>query len=37
LLDVHFVTDADLTSRTSSAIKIGAVTDAALPLLLAKT
>jgi pyruvate,water dikinase len=32
LLDVHFVTDADLAARTSFAIKIGAVTDAALPL-----
>jgi pyruvate,water dikinase len=32
LLDVHFVTDADLAARTSYAAKIGAVTDAARPL-----
>ncbi len=29
LLDVHFVSDDDLASRTSYAVKIGAVTDAA--------
>ncbi len=32
LLDVHFVTDADIAARTSYAAKIGAVTDAARPL-----
>ena len=34
LLDVHLVTDADIAARTSYAVKIGAVTDAAqeLPL-----
>lgn len=34
LLDVHFVTDEDIARRTSFAVKIGAVTDAAreLPL-----
>ncbi|MBL0177228.1 MAG: hypothetical protein IPP94_18615 [Ignavibacteria bacterium] len=34
LLDVHFVTDADIEAKTSFASKIGAVTDAArlLPL-----
>lgn len=34
LLDVHFVTDEDIARRTSYAVKIGAVTDAAreLPL-----
>ena len=34
LLDVHFVTDADIAARSSFAVKIGAVTDAArlLPL-----
>jgi len=32
LLDVHIVTDADLAARTSLAVKIGAVTDAARPL-----
>lgn len=32
LLDVHFVTDEDIASRTSYASKIGAVTDAATPL-----
>ena len=32
LLDVHFVTDADIAARTSFAVKIGAVTDAAWPL-----
>jgi hypothetical protein len=34
LLDVHFVTDADIAQRTSYAIKIGAVTDAARQLTL---
>ncbi len=32
LLDVHFVTDGDIARRTSYAVKIGAVTDAARPL-----
>ena len=34
LLDVHIVTDQDIAKRTSHAVKIGAVTDAAreLPL-----
>ncbi len=34
LLDVHFVTDKDITAGTNFAIKIGAVTDAATPLLM---
>lgn len=32
ILDVQFVTDADIAKKTSYAIKIGAVTDAARPL-----
>jgi hypothetical protein len=32
LLDLHFVSDADIAARTSFAVKIGAVTDAAWPL-----
>ena len=32
LLDVHIVTDRDIEKRTSFAVKIGAVTDAARPL-----
>ena len=32
LLDVHFVSDDDIAARTSWAVKIGAVTDAARPL-----
>jgi len=32
LLDVHIVTDADIANKTSWAVKIGAVTDAARPL-----
>ncbi len=36
LLDVHWVTDEDIAKRTSFAVKIGAVTDAARPLPLAK-
>ncbi|MDD3642515.1 MAG: PEP/pyruvate-binding domain-containing protein [Candidatus Krumholzibacteria bacterium] len=32
LLDVHFVTDGDIAARSSYAVKIGAVTDAARPL-----
>lgn len=34
LLDVHIVTDEDIKNRTSYAVKIGAVTDAARPLTL---
>ena len=36
LLDVHIVTDEDIEQKTSYAVKIGAVTDAARPLALAK-
>jgi len=32
LLDVHLVTDEDITNRTSYAVKINAITDAALEL-----
>ena len=32
LLDVHFVTDEDIRKKTSYAVKIGAVTDAAREL-----
>jgi pyruvate,water dikinase len=31
ILDIHFVTDADIANKTSYALKIGAVTDAARP------
>lgn len=34
LLDVHIITDEDISNKTSYAIKIGAVTDAARPLVL---
>ncbi len=34
LLDIHIITDEDISNRTSYAIKIGAVTDAARPLTL---
>jgi len=34
LLDVHFVTDEDVEHKTSYAVKIGAITDAARPLTL---
>ena len=34
LLDVHLITDEDIQNRTSYAIKIGAVSDAARPLAL---
>jgi pyruvate,water dikinase len=34
LLDIHYVTDADLAARTSFAARIGALSDAARPLLL---
>lgn len=34
LLDVHWVTDEDIAKKTSYAVKIGAVTDAARPLIL---
>jgi hypothetical protein len=36
LLDVHYVTDADIAVRTSWATKIGAITDPARPLSLAQ-
>ncbi len=36
LLDVHLVTDEDIAKKTSFAVKIGAVTDAARPLMLKK-
>jgi len=36
LLDVHYVTDDDIKNRTSYAVKIGAVSDAAKPLKLKK-
>jgi hypothetical protein len=36
LLDVHYVTDEDIAKGTSYAVKIGAVTDAARPLPMAK-
>ena len=32
LLDVHIVTDEDIQNRTSFAVKIDALTDAARPL-----
>ncbi|MBU0560553.1 MAG: pyruvate, phosphate dikinase [Bacteroidetes bacterium] len=32
LLDIHYITDEDIANKTSYAIKIGAVTDAAKPL-----
>ena len=32
LLDVHYITDEDIARRTSFAVKIGAITDAARPL-----
>ena len=35
LLDVHYVTDADIATGSSFAAKIGAVTDEGLPLPLA--
>jgi pyruvate, water dikinase len=34
LLDAHLITDVDIQNRTSYAVKIGAVTDAASPLAL---
>jgi len=37
LLDVHLVTDEDIANRDSYAIKIGAVTDAAKPLVMDKS
>jgi hypothetical protein len=37
LLDVHFVTDADIERQSSYAVKIGAVTDPARPLPLGRT
>jgi len=32
LLDVHLITDEDIRNKTSFAVKIGAITDAARPL-----
>ena len=32
LLDVHIITDDDIASRTSYAVKINAITDPARPL-----
>jgi len=32
LLDVHLITDEDIKNKTSFAVKIGAITDAARPL-----
>ena len=32
ILDIHYITDEDIRKKTSFAIKIGAITDAALPL-----
>ncbi|MFH1574088.1 MAG: nucleotidyltransferase domain-containing protein [Acidobacteriota bacterium] len=37
LLDVHIITDADIGARTSYAVKIAAVTDAALSLPLGRS
>ncbi|HDS01837.1 MAG TPA: pyruvate, phosphate dikinase, partial [candidate division Zixibacteria bacterium] len=37
ILDVHYVTDEDIKNRTSYAVKIGAVTDAARPLKIGKS
>ena len=34
LLDVHIITDEDIANKTSYAVKIGAVTDPARPLIL---
>jgi hypothetical protein len=36
LLDVHIVTDEDIEKKSSFAVKIGAVTDAARPLKMKK-
>jgi predicted nucleotidyltransferase len=36
LLDVHFITDDDIAHRTSYAVRIGAATDAAKPLVLGR-
>ncbi len=36
LLDAHIITDEDITNRSSYAIKIGAITDAAKPLAMMK-
>ena len=32
LLDINIITDEDIKNRTSYAVKIGAISDAALPL-----
>jgi pyruvate,water dikinase len=37
LLDVHLVTDGDIENKTSYAVKIGAVTDAARELKLKRS
>lgn len=37
LLDIHFVTDRDIARRSSYAVKIGAVSDAARPLRMKNT
>jgi pyruvate, water dikinase len=36
LLDVHFITDKDIEDKTSWAVKINAITDAAKPLLMTR-
>jgi len=36
LLDIHIITDEDIENRTGYAIKIGALSDAALPLVMGK-
>ncbi len=36
ILDVHFITDEDIAKKTSYAVKIGAITDAARPLKMKK-
>ena len=36
LLDVHIVTDEDIARRDSFAVKIGAITDAARPLVVGR-
>jgi pyruvate,water dikinase len=37
LLDIHWITDADIEKKTSYAIKIGAITDPAWPLPMKKS
>lgn len=36
LLDIHIITDEDIENRSSYAVKIGAITDAARPLIIGK-